>query len=156
MMRRLLALCLLLPLAGCETIFPGFSLIAPDPPPPLPVLIDAAPYLEQKGPVDPWIVPLLTDRADLTVQLVKVEDRVEPHLHEESDETIYIVAGEGDLLIERDWRRIQAGMVIHVPRNVPHAFVNRAAGGTVAISVLTPKAVAGDRVAVPYDNERAR
>ena len=46
--------------------------------------------------------------------------------------------------------------MFHIPRRVPHAYVNRAPEGTVAISVFTPEFISGDRVPVPFDTEKAR
>lgn len=146
----------MLSLPGCETIFPGFSLIKPTPQPPLPVVIDASESLSGEAPTDPWLVPLLEDREDITVNVVRVQDRVEPHLHERAEETIYILSGSGDLLIEREWRPVKAGMLIHIPRNVPHAYINKDPKGTVGLSIFTPKLLSGDRTAIPFDPEKPR
>lgn len=139
---------------GCDTIFPGFSLIKPDPPPPLPALSDASSFLTAQPPTDPWRVTLLEDREQLSVMLVRVTGKIEPHVHRESDETFYLLSGSGDLLLEREWRPISAGMLVHIPRNTPHAFHNKAEGGSTALVTYTPRFVAGDRESVPYDPEK--
>jgi mannose-6-phosphate isomerase-like protein (cupin superfamily) len=151
--RAALVASLLLP-TGCETIFPGFSLIEPDPPPPLPALADATPFLAAEAPSDPWRITLLDDREELSVHLVRVTGKIEPHVHRESDETFYLLTGSGDLLLEREWRPITAGMLVHIPRNTPHAFHNKAEGGSTALVTYTPRFLEGDRESVPYDPEK--
>ncbi len=148
----LIALAFALP--GCETLFPGFSLIKPEPPPKLPILVDANEFISATPPADPWLVPLLADRDDLSVNLVRVAGRIDPHLHERSEETVYILQGSGDLLIEREWRSVKAGMMVHIPRNTPHAYINKDPHGTIALSVFTPRFLSGDRIAIPFDPEK--
>jgi quercetin dioxygenase-like cupin family protein len=158
MKRNLVRITLALGIApltgGCETLFPGFSLIKPDPPPPLPAVVDATQYLTASPPSDPWRVELLDHREELSVYFVRIQDKIEPHIHEYADETFYILEGNGDLLIEREWRAVKAGMLIHIPRNTPHAYINRAPGGTIGIATFTPRFLEGDRVAIPYDPEK--
>lgn len=151
---RTASIVLLLGVTGCETIFPGFSLVKPDPTPPLPILADATPFLHAEAASDPWRITLLDDRDSLSVFLVRVSGKIEPHVHRDSDETFYLLEGSGDLLIEREWRQINAGMLVHIPRNTPHAFHNKAEKGSTALVTYTPRFLEGDREAVPYDPEK--
>lgn len=135
----------LLACGGCSLI-PGLSLLTPQETPELPAVVEAQALLANAPPGDPTIVQVFRRDEEISVSLVRVKDRVEPHLHERSTETIYVLEGHGDLLLDRDWRPLTAGMLIHIPRNTPHAYVNKAEGGTLVLSMFTPPYVEGDRV----------
>ncbi len=142
------ALLALLAPAGCQTLFPGFSIVPPEEPLRPPVVIDAAARLASRPVGDPSVVPLLTDAPRSSCAFVVIQGEVPPHVHEKSDETVYILEGEGDVLLDGEWRAVRAGQLIHVPMNVPHAYVNRAPGGSTVLSTYTPPFTAGDRVPV--------
>ncbi len=147
MIRRLLALGFAaISLGGCDSLFKDFSVIPPEEVPRTPALIDALEKAARAPAGDPQIVDLLTDAPRSSVHLVRVTGKLAPHLHRRSDETVYILEGEGDVLVDREWKRVKAGMLIHLPMNVPHGFVNRAPGGTLVLSTFTPPFVSGDRV----------
>ncbi|MBI4881635.1 MAG: cupin domain-containing protein [Planctomycetes bacterium] len=146
--RRLAALLLLLPLAGCESIFHGFSIIPPQEPLRTPFTRNVLAELAIPRSGDPAAVPLLSGAPRSSVELVLVQDRIAPRYHQRSDVTIYLLEGEGDLLLDRQWRRIAAGTLIHVPMNVPHAYVNCAPCGSRLLSTFTPPHVDGDEVAL--------
>lgn len=135
-------------LSGCSDLFYGFSVIPPEDPPRPPLLISASKKLENPPTGDPAVMPLVEGSIHSSTMLIRIMDRVAPHYHAKSDETVYILEGEGDVLLEREWKRVRAGDLIHVPMNSPHAFVNRAPGGTVVLSTYAPAYVEGDRVIV--------
>ncbi|MFG0318465.1 MAG: cupin domain-containing protein [Planctomycetota bacterium JB042] len=132
-------------LPACGTLFDHFSVVPPEEPARPPLVIDAAARLRSPPVGDPAIVPLITDAPRSSTALVVVKDRVRPHVHARSDETVYVLEGEGDLLLDREWRRVTAGTLVHVPIGVPHAFVNRHPDRTVVLSTFTPPLVPGDR-----------
>jgi mannose-6-phosphate isomerase-like protein (cupin superfamily) len=135
-----------LALAGCT----GMSILPPEVPTRPPALVDATRALADAEatalPSDGFAAAELLATPQATFKLIRVHDRVAPHLHDESDETVYVLEGEGDLLLDQEWRPVRAGMLVHVPRGVPHAYVNRAQGGTLVLSVYAPPLQAGDRV----------
>lgn len=143
------ALALCAALTGCESVFHGFSVVPPEEAARPPAVIDARERLERAPPGEVRSVAVLEGAPHASMNLVRVHGRVPPHRHRRSDETIYVLEGEGDLLLDREWLPIRAGMLVHVPRGVAHAFVNRAEGGTLALSTFTPPFVAGDREALP-------
>lgn len=149
------ALLLLLPfVCGCDSLFYGFSIVPPEEPPRPPMVVDTADKLKKPPVGDPAVMPLLTGARYSSVSLITVQDRVAPHYHQHSDETIYILEGHGELLLDQTWRPVSAGMLIHVPMNVPHAYVNRAEGGTVVLATYTPAFVEGDRQPVQEARRR--
>ncbi len=146
--RRLAALPLLLLLAGCESIFHGFSVIPPEEPQRTPFTKNVLAELAVPRTGDPVTVPLLGGAPRSSVDLILVQDRIAPRYHLHSDVTIYLLGGEGDLLLGRQWRRIATGTLIHVPLNVPYAYVNSAPGGSKLLATFTPPRVEGDQVAL--------
>ena len=142
----LAALILLPVLGGCDSLFHGFSIVEPEPPRRPAVVVETQKKLAEPVVGDPQVIPLLKDVPRSSVNLVRVQGEVAPHYHAKSDETVYILEGEGELLLDRAWRPVTAGTLIHVPMNVPHAFINRASGGTIVLSTFTPPLVPGDRV----------
>ncbi len=143
---RSIPLLAALALCGCESLFNDFSVIPPEEIPRTPAIIDATDRLARAPAGDPQIVDLLTDAPRSSAHLVRVTGKFAPHLHRHADETVYVLEGEGDFLVDREWKRVKAGTLVHIPMNVPHGFVNRAAGGTLLLSEFTPPYVAGDRI----------
>lgn len=145
------ALTLAAALPGCDSLFQGFSILPPEEAQRLPVVIDVAAHRDTPAPGDPAVIPLLEGTAASTVELqrVKAEDR--PHLHQHADKTLYVLEGHGKLLLDRDWRDLREGMLVEIPRNVPHAYRNEADGGTLFLVTFTPAHVLGDRTPLEYD-----
>jgi len=139
---RFMFLSMLLVISGgCS----GFSVIPPDDAGRPPAVIDAMRELD-KAPDQDLAVVTLVESSSESFHLIRVRDRVTPHIHEWSDETVYILQGEGDLLLDQEWRRVRAGMLIHVPKGVPHAYINRGATDTLVLSAYSPPFRQGDRV----------
>src|ERR1051325_5615161 len=76
--------------------------------------------------------------ADASQHIVQIRDREIPHTHDTHDTTIFMMRGSGYLVM--DGRRIDltAGDVIHIPRAIPHYYVNTASEPTVAFVVFAP------------------
>lgn len=151
---RLAALLLLSALGGCDSLFYGFSIIPPEEPPRPPMIIDTQQALESPPVGDPAVMPLLRGAPRSSVSLVTVKDRTPPHYHHHSDKTIYLIEGHGDMLLDQEWQPVHAGMLIHIPMNVPHSFVNRAAGSSLLLVTYTPGFVDGDQVEVQEARRR--
>ena len=47
------------------------------------------------------------------------------HLHRETEETFYVLEGEMQFVVGDERLTADAGTVVHVPRNLPHAFWNK-------------------------------
>lgn len=138
-------------LGGCGSVFQGFSILPPEEAQRLPIVIDVDAARANPGAGDPAVTPLIEGLPRASTSLIRILGEVPPHLHEHSDETIYILSGKGQMLLNREWREVQEGMLIHVPKSVPHAFQNEAEEGTWVLSTYTPPHVVGDRVPIEYD-----
>jgi quercetin dioxygenase-like cupin family protein len=67
-------------------------------------------------------VPILTDQLMATLLLIEPQTTVPSHLHQDQDEILYIIEGAGKISIGKTTQIIEEGMLILVPRNVPHNF----------------------------------
>ncbi len=67
-------------------------------------------------------VPILTDQLMATLLLIEPHTTVPSHHHQDLDEIQYIIEGSGKISIGKTTRAIEEGMLILVPRNVPHNF----------------------------------
>jgi quercetin dioxygenase-like cupin family protein len=70
--------------------------------------------------------------------VVQIRDREIPHLHKVHDATVTMLRGEGYLILGKKRINLKAGDVVHIPRGVPHYFVNTASQPTVALAVYAP------------------
>jgi quercetin dioxygenase-like cupin family protein len=70
--------------------------------------------------------------------VVQIRDREVPHLHKLHDATVTMLRGEGYLILGKNRLNLKAGDVVHIPRGVPHYFVNTASQPTVALAVYSP------------------
>lgn len=80
--------------------------------------------------------------------LVQVRDREPLHRHIDSDITVFLLRGEGDMRLGEETRSVRAGDVIHVERNVVHAYINRGPEPAAALVVYSPAPGPKDRVLV--------
>jgi uncharacterized RmlC-like cupin family protein len=60
------------------------------------------------------------------------------HLHRDHAETIHIVAGEFEVDVGEDTKRLRAGETVHVPAGVPHASRNAGDTGGRRVLVFSP------------------
>jgi quercetin dioxygenase-like cupin family protein len=70
--------------------------------------------------------------------VVQIRDREIPHLHKVHDATVTMLRGEGYLILGKKRINLKAGDIVHIPRGVPHYFVNTASQPTVALAVYSP------------------
>lgn len=70
--------------------------------------------------------------------VVQIRDREVPHLHKLHDATVTMMRGQGYLILGQKRIDLKTGDVIHIPRGVPHYYVNTASNPTVALAVYAP------------------
>lgn len=92
-------------------------------------------------------VPLA--RSDHSEQLlVQVRDREPLHYHADSDVTVFLLRGRGVLKLGRRELPVTAGDVLHIPRGVIHAYINKGTEVAVAVVSYSPAPSAEDRVLI--------
>lgn len=67
-------------------------------------------------------VPILTDQLMATILLIEPNTTLPSHIHKDLDEIHYIIEGTGKITIGKDSRTIDEGLMILVPKNLPHNF----------------------------------
>ncbi|HEY2919094.1 MAG TPA: cupin domain-containing protein [Candidatus Binatia bacterium] len=70
--------------------------------------------------------------------VVQISDREVPHIHKLHDATVTMLRGQGYLILGKNRINLKAGDIVHIPRGVPHYFVNTASEPTVALAVYSP------------------
>jgi quercetin dioxygenase-like cupin family protein len=70
--------------------------------------------------------------------VVQIRDREIPHLHKVHDATVTMLRGEGYLILGKKRINLKASDIVHIPRGVPHYFVNTASQPTVVLAVYSP------------------
>jgi quercetin dioxygenase-like cupin family protein len=70
--------------------------------------------------------------------IVQIRDREVPHLHKLHDATVTILRGQGYLILANNRINLKAGDIVHIPRGIPHYYVNTAGEPTVALAVYSP------------------
>ncbi len=83
------------------------------------------------------------------------------HTHPELEEVIYVLSGEVEQWVEKEFRRLKAGEVAHIPAGVVHATFNNSNADAVILAILSPGGstgpfmvdVSGD---APWDQIRKR
>jgi mannose-6-phosphate isomerase-like protein (cupin superfamily) len=75
--------------------------------------------------------------------VVQIRDRESPHLHKAHDGTVIMVRGRGYLVMDKLRITLTAGDIVHIPRAVPHYYVNTDLEPTVAFVIFAP----------PYDGK---
>jgi mannose-6-phosphate isomerase-like protein (cupin superfamily) len=76
----------------------------------------------------------LTCATGATAVLLQMREPLEQHTHDEADEFVYVMGGEGTGNVAGTDHRLQAGMLLMVPRGVPHSF-NVRKGPLVVLSI---------------------
>ena len=70
--------------------------------------------------------------------VVQIRDRESPHSHKAHDGTVMMVRGRGYLMMDKLRITLAAGDIVHIPRGVPHYFVNTDLEPSVAFVVFAP------------------
>lgn len=100
----------------------------------LAALIDGLPMGSEKIVRRP-----VAEGEESSVFLVRIGDREEPHRHTRYDITVVLVEGGGSLWLDGRELTMARGDVAHVPRGVPHYFVNSGTAPASAVVVFSPK-----------------
>lgn len=66
------------------------------------------------------------------------------HTHPNREEIIYVLEGEAEQWVEDQARRLGPGEMAHIPRNTPHATINRGRVPLKFLAILSPLDAAGD------------
>ena len=80
----------------------------------------------------------LASGAESSVFLIRIAGGEEPHRHTRYDLTVVIVDGEGTLWLDGEPQPMRRGDVAHIPRDVPHHFINTGAEPASALAVFSP------------------
>ena len=101
-----------------------------------PAAIDVPTFLEKNfvGRAVGKVSPLACATGGSAV-LLQMREPLEEHAHGDADEFVYVIGGEGTGRIAGADHRLQAGMLLMVPRAVPHAFTARGRNPLVVISI---------------------
>jgi mannose-6-phosphate isomerase-like protein (cupin superfamily) len=70
--------------------------------------------------------------------VVQIRNRESPHLHKAHEGTVFMVRGRGYLVMPKLKITLTAGDIVHIPRGVPHYYVNTDLAPTVAFVVFAP------------------
>ena len=70
--------------------------------------------------------------------VVQIRDRESPHLHNAHDGTVMLVRGRGYLVMDKLRITLTAGDIAHIPRGVPHYYVNTDLEPTVVFVIFAP------------------
>jgi quercetin dioxygenase-like cupin family protein len=92
--------------------------------------------------------PLFRNERSASV-LLQVRDREPLHRHIDSDITVFMLRGKGEIRIGGLTHAVKAGDIIHIPRGVIHAYINRGAEPGAALLVYSPAPGPKDRILAP-------
>jgi quercetin dioxygenase-like cupin family protein len=94
-----------------------------------------------------------------TTQLTLVRVRMKPgaghqfHYHPAREEIIYIVDGVAEQWVDRETRRLKAGEIAFIPKNVVHAIHNPSARPMTFLAILSPAVAKGPFLVDCYTDE---
>jgi mannose-6-phosphate isomerase-like protein (cupin superfamily) len=74
--------------------------------------------------------------SDGSSTLIQLNDPITDHQHAEADEFLYVVAGEGAANVGGSPYRLQAGVLVFVPRGVTHRFSKSGRNPLIVLSML--------------------
>ena len=92
------------------------------------------------GPHEWLCRPGLTDARDLLLVRVRMPPGTGHafHRHPAMEEIIYVVSGTAEQWVDHDSRRLVAGDIAHIPRDVVHATYNGGDETLVFLAILSP------------------
>jgi mannose-6-phosphate isomerase-like protein (cupin superfamily) len=80
--------------------------------------------------------------------MVQIRDRESPHMHKAHDATVIMVRGRGYLVMDGRSITLAAGDIAHIPRGIPHYYVNTDLKPTVALVIFAPPFDGKDNIPV--------
>ncbi|HET7220918.1 MAG TPA: cupin domain-containing protein [Vicinamibacterales bacterium] len=75
------------------------------------------------------------------------------HYHPAREEIIYVLDGVAEQWVDREKRRLKAGAVAFIPKNVVHAIFNSSAKPLSFLAILSPAVAKGPFLIDCYDEE---
>lgn len=81
----------------------------------------------------------LADGPESSVFLIRIRGAEEPHRHRRYDLTVFLIEGEGTLWLDGRPLDMRQGDIAHIPRDVPHHFVNTGNDAASAVAVFSPR-----------------
>ncbi len=98
---------------------------------------EVVPWTETCGQIRPLIEA--ADEAAAEVHHVEI-DHAKLHYHKQTDEVYYVIDGQGTMILDGEEIELHPGIVIYVPRGVPH----KAIGKLTVLTVCIPRGVLSD------------
>jgi quercetin dioxygenase-like cupin family protein len=90
------------------------------------------------GPEENFKLTTLGQGPSSSHHMVQIRDRESPHLHKAHDATVTMLRGRGYLVMGARRITLAAGDIVHIPRGIPHYYVNTDLQPTVAFVVFAP------------------
>ena len=102
--------------------------------------VDLAKVLAENplGPNENIKLTTLGQSQSASHHVVQIRERESPHLHKAHDATVMVVRGRGYLVMDTLRINLTAGDITHIPRGVPHYYVNTDLEPSVAFIVFAP------------------
>jgi len=75
------------------------------------------------------------------------------HAHPGREEIIYVLEGEAEQWVGTEKRRLRAGEMAHIPKNMPHATLNAGAVPLKFLAILSPVEAPGDFAVDVFESE---
>lgn len=79
-----------------------------------------------------------------TVTLIQLNDPMAQHAHAEADEFLYVIAGEGSATVQGTQQRLRAGILLFVPRGVPHSLSQSGRNPLIVMSTRAGEPCGGE------------
>jgi len=64
----------------------------------------------------------LVRQPEYTVNAVAVNDEIPTHRHEDGSHVLYIVSGRGTAIVDGAPVALKTGLLVHIPKGVPHSI----------------------------------
>jgi mannose-6-phosphate isomerase-like protein (cupin superfamily) len=80
--------------------------------------------------------------------VVQIRNRESLHMHRNHDGTVQMIRGRGYLVMDKLRITLSVGDIVHIPRGIPHYYVNTDLEPTVAFVVFAPPYDGKDNVPV--------
>jgi mannose-6-phosphate isomerase-like protein (cupin superfamily) len=100
------------------------------------------------GPNENFKLTTLGQSQGTSHHVVQIRERESPHLHKAHDATVTILRGRGYLVMDTHRISLTAGDITHIPRGIPHYYVNTDLEPTVAFVIFAPPFDGKDNVPV--------
>jgi len=96
----------------------------------------------------------LTCGAGGTAALIQLNDPIAQHSHADADEFIYVIAGEGSANVQGTPQRLRAGVLVFVPRGVPHSLSHSGRNPLIVMSTQAGEPCGAGQAGVSPEGKR--